>query len=132
MCSANNQESNKAVVNLLSLNFDNIDRCVKFLHQQEKVFFENIYECYNDSWDENTESVQRIWNVLLQNKKIAVTWDNVESYYTKFDHTITTELVQFVCTYIDEMKNIRIVDPEVSRGQLIVGLIKSKDVLPKI
>lgn len=131
MCSANNQESNKAVVNLLSLNFDNIDRCVKFLHQQEKVFFENIYECYNDSWDENTESVQRIWNVLLQNKKIAVTWDNVESYYTKFDHTITTELVQFVCTYIDEMKNIRIVDPEVSRGQLIVGLIKSKDVLPK-
>ena len=71
MCSANNQESNKAVVNLLSLNFDNIDRCVKFLHQQEKVFFENIYECYNDSWDENTESVQRIWNVLLQNKKIG-------------------------------------------------------------
>ena len=131
MCAANNQESNKAVVNLLSLNFDNIDRCVKFLHQKEKVFFENIYECYNDSWDENTESVQRIWNVLLQNKKIAVTWDNVESYYTKFDHTITTELVQFVCTYIDEMKNIRIVDPEVSRGQLIVGLIKSKDVLPK-
>ena len=95
---------------MLCLNFDNIDRCVEFLHQQEKAFFENIYDCYNNSWSENTEAVQQIWNVLLQDKKVATNWDNVESYYTKFDNTITTELVQFVCTYIDEMEDIRIGD----------------------
>ncbi len=131
MCSTNNQESNKAVIDLLSLNFDNIDRCVEFLHQQEKVFFENIYECYNKSWSGNTEAVQRIWNVLLQDKKVAVTWDNVESYYTKFDNTITKELIQFVCTYIDEMKDKKIGDSEASLRHLIVDLIKSKDVLPE-
>ena len=84
MLSTNNQESNKAIVELLCLNFDNIDRCVEFLHQQEKAFFENIYDCYNNSWSENTEAVQQIWNVLLQDKKVATNWDNVESYYTKF------------------------------------------------
>lgn len=131
MCSTNNQESNKAVIDLLSLNFDNIDRCVEFLHQQEKVFFENIYDCYNKSWNENAEAVKRIWNVLLQDKKVATNWDNVESYYTKFDNTITTELVQFVCTYIDEMEDKKIGDSEDPLRHLIVGLIKSKDVLPE-
>lgn len=131
MLSTNNQESNKAIVELLCLNFDNIDRCVEFLHQQEKAFFENIYDCYNNSWSENTEAVQQIWNVLLQDKKVATNWDNVESYYTKFDNTITTELVQFVCTYIDEMEDIRIGDSEVPLRQLIVGLIKSKDIFPE-
>ena len=131
MCSTNNQESNKAVIDLLSLNFDNIDRCVEFLHQQEKAFFENIYDCYNKSWNENAEAVKRIWNVLLQDKKVATNWDNMESYYTKFDNTITTELVQFVCTYIDEMEDKKISDSEDPLRHLIVGLIKSKDVLPE-
>ena len=40
MLSTNNQESNKAIVELLSLNFDNINRCIEFLQQQEKAFFE--------------------------------------------------------------------------------------------
>lgn len=129
--STNNQESNKAIVELLSLNFDNINRCIEFLQQQEKAFFENIYDCYNKSWNENAEAVKQILNVLLQDKKVATNWDNVESYYTKFDNTITTELVQFVCTYIDEMEDKKIGDSEDPLRHLIVGFIKSKDVLPE-
>ena len=102
----NTQESNKAVVGLLTKTIENKELCCDVIRHEEKIKFNDLADCNIEQMEKHKDSVKAIWDVILEENKVAASWNNVLVYWKYFG--VTKNLVSFVgvnCAKLDKLDN---------------------------
>lgn len=114
----NKHEAIDAVVELLQRNIDNTSLCERII-QHEEFCLGNIEDCCKDYIDEQTDTVNAIWDAILKEKKCILNWKNAVTYWEQFDLTAT--LLLFVKNNIDQLVRT---DSECVNDEFIKELIE--------
>ena len=102
----NTQESNKAVVGLLTKTIENKELCCDVIRHEEKIKFNDLADCNIEQMEKHKDSVKAIWDLILEENKVAASWNNVLVYWKYFG--VTKNLVSFVgvnCAKLGKLDN---------------------------
>lgn len=83
----NTQESNKAVVGVLTKIIDDKELCCDVIRHQRKIEFNNLADCNGEQTEKSKDSVKAIWDVILEENKVVASWNNVRVYWKHFGVT---------------------------------------------
>lgn len=90
---SNVKESIHSVEGILERLFDiDLELCKKVLNQQ-KIIWDDITDCCKCS-DEKRDERKCIWDYILENGQVLVSWNNFMSYYNEYN--LTQELVNWI------------------------------------
>lgn len=81
----NTEESVEAVIDLLERNVDNTNY-IEIINKQNFVL-EEISVCCKDFPKEKDAYVKSVWNALLMNNKVKISWLNIYEYWLNFGFT---------------------------------------------
>lgn len=98
MKSKNTQESSSATACLLAHCFEDLPLCEEIITHQECVLESFDAICY-DQIEEKQEAVRAVWNLLLSQNKIQLSWTNIFSYWEEF--SLTSAVLEFVSNHAD-------------------------------
>ncbi len=95
----NDTESLDAINDALErLNGINTELCIRLIEKQKNAFWDSISDCLPETGEKIV-----VWNYLLENKRISITWDNYIVYHAHFG--FTDELCNFVNNNMQELIN---------------------------
>lgn len=98
--SSNVNEDIKYVEDIIERLFTvDLELCKKVLNQ-EKVIWNDIQECCRYS-EENKSECKLIWNYIIDNEQVAISWDNFISYYKEYN--ITKTIINWVDKNMDKL-----------------------------
>ncbi len=97
---SNTNESEESIIRLFEICFDNSELFVKIIKHQNFIT-QDILSFHNEDIQNGQEYYNVVWSALLENKKVAVTWENVVRYWelSKFSN----ELLSFMQSNEDEL-----------------------------
>lgn len=83
--------------------------------EHENIKIQNLSECCGDSIEDYGDTVKKIWDKILVENKLKVTWDNVTEYWNSFGMTDT--LLEYLNNTIVSMveKDCPALDSELAR-----------------
>lgn len=81
------------VLALLDQLIEEVDLCQEII-EKEGFCVSDLQACCHAHLAHNEENVHRIWDVLLSNNKLDITWNNIYVYWSKF--RMTQELQNFI------------------------------------
>lgn len=116
----NTQESNKAVVGVLTKIIDDKELCCDVIRHQRKIEFNDLADCNGEQTEKSKDSVKAIWDVILEENKVVASWNNVRVYWKHFG--VTKNLVSFVDVNYAELDKL---DNEDDNWNFVVQFIKS-------
>ena len=97
----NTKESTLAILDLLDRIITDKERCKKII-EHEQFIIANLEEVCKDLLIEYGENVNYIWDLLLINNKINISWENVYSYWSEFD--VSNCLLEYIANNKDYLK----------------------------
>ncbi|WP_302148717.1 YobI family P-loop NTPase [Megasphaera elsdenii] len=116
----NTQESNRAVVGLLTKIIDDKELCCDVIRHQGKIEFNDLADCNGEQTEKSKDSVKAIWDVILEENKVVASWSNVRVYWKHFG--VTKNLVSFVDVNYAKLDKL---DNEDDNSNFVVQFIKS-------
>ena len=114
----NNEERQDSIEGLIELISYDVDISIKIVSSQ-RVCFDSFGTLLSSINSENKESIQLIINNMIEQKKLDITWNNVEQYYDVLN--ITPTLFSAVVDNIDSLiKEEYTIDNDLIKDLLIM------------
>ena len=88
------------ILDLLARSIDNYELCIRII-KHEDFRMEDITLCCKKLMATNKTAVNSIWDTLLENDKIFVTWENIHRYWAAFE--FTDSLRTYIEKHVDDL-----------------------------
>jgi len=96
----NVEESMQCVDSLLERMIEDIPRCKKVIIH-ENIFVVTLTSMCHNLIETNRDAVLEIWDTLISNKKVSVTWENVYDYWREYG--LTVAIMSFLTLNADKL-----------------------------
>lgn len=96
----NVNEAVEQIVELLKRNIQDTNICLRLINH-ENFCVDNITECCGDLLDTEKQAVKILWDELLKEDKVCLSWENIDVYWENYG--FNQEIMEYVEKYVDEL-----------------------------
>lgn len=96
----NVNEAVEQIVELLKRNIQDTNICLRLINH-ENFCVDNITECCGNLLDTEKQAVKILWDELLEEDKVCLTWENIDAYWENYG--FNQEIMGYVEKHVDEL-----------------------------
>lgn len=100
LAECNIKEETEQIIDLLERSIDNTEICLQLISHEE-FCLDDIKKCCGGLIDTNKQAVKELWDKLLEENKVYLSWDNVNNYWASYG--LTKEIIQYIERYTEKL-----------------------------